>query len=68
MEVPREVAVHGGRPYQKSFHCYALERMSMCVHGTGRAAEQETAACCVLGEMKGDPTHAGYPMELGCYR
>jgi len=42
--------------------------MSMCVLGTGRAAEQETAASCVIGEMKGDPTHAGYPTELGCYR
>lgn len=68
MEVPKDIAVYGGRMLAVIISSPWRGRvcMWMCAHGTGRAAEQGTATCCVcISRGKDDPTHAGYPAERG---
>lgn len=68
MEVPRDIAVYGGRMLAEIF--FSPRRGRVCVymytHRIGRAAEQGTATCCVcVSRGKDDPAPAGYPAERG---
>ena len=53
MEVPRAIAVYGGRMLAVIFFSPWRGSICMCVHGTGRAAEQGTATCCVCALAEG---------------
>lgn len=70
MEVPRDIAVYGGRMLAVIFFSPWRGRvcMCMCAHGTGRAAGRTRNSyllCLCISRGKDDATHAGYAAELG---